>query len=63
MRVGTMIVSIGLAVLPHLSQAQADCGRPITGEDHWPVAAPEADYRMIEEMGFVVTRDEDGARG
>jgi biotin synthase len=25
--------------------------------------APEADYRMIEEMGFVVTRDEDGARG
>ena len=23
--------------------------------------APEADYRMIEEMGFVVTRDEDGA--
>jgi biotin synthase len=25
--------------------------------------APEADYRMIEEMGFVVTRDEDGAAG
>jgi biotin synthase len=25
--------------------------------------APEADYRMIEEMGFVITRDEDGARG
>jgi biotin synthase len=25
--------------------------------------APEADYRMIEELGFVVTRDEDGAAG
>ena len=25
--------------------------------------AAEADYRMIEEMGFVVTRDEDGAAG
>lgn len=25
--------------------------------------APESDYRMIEELGFVVTRDEDGAAG
>ncbi|HKD37903.1 MAG TPA: biotin synthase BioB [Pirellulales bacterium] len=25
--------------------------------------APEADYRMIEELGFVVTRDEDGRPG
>ncbi len=25
--------------------------------------APEADYRMIEELGFVVTRDEEGAPG
>jgi biotin synthase len=25
--------------------------------------APEADYRMIEELGFIVTRDEDGAAG
>ncbi|HEY2148573.1 MAG TPA: biotin synthase BioB [Pirellulales bacterium] len=25
--------------------------------------APEADYRMIEELGFVVTHDEDGAPG
>src|SRR3984893_1555892 len=41
MRVGTVIVSLGIALLPHLSQAQTDCGRPIAGNDGWPVAAPE----------------------
>jgi CubicO group peptidase (beta-lactamase class C family) len=41
MRVGTVIVSLGIALLPHLSQAQTDCGRPIASNDGWPVAAPE----------------------
>jgi beta-lactamase family protein len=40
MRAAAMIVSIGLALLPQLSQAQTDCGRPVVGGDHWPVAAP-----------------------
>jgi hypothetical protein len=41
MRVATVIVSLGIALLPHLSQAQTDCGRPIAGNDSWLVAAPE----------------------
>ena len=35
-------LSIGLALLPQLSPAQTDCGRPVVGGDPWPVAAPES---------------------
>ena len=42
MRLLTLIVSIGIAVLPQFAQAQTDCGMPSAGEDHWPVAAPES---------------------
>jgi CubicO group peptidase (beta-lactamase class C family) len=42
MRVGAAIVSLGIAILPQLAQAQTDCGRPSAGADRWPVAAPES---------------------
>jgi CubicO group peptidase (beta-lactamase class C family) len=42
MRLLTLIMSIGIAVLPRLAQAQTDCGMPSAGEDHWSVAAPES---------------------
>jgi CubicO group peptidase (beta-lactamase class C family) len=42
MRLLALIMSIGIAVLPKLAQAQTDCGTPSAGQDHWPVAAPES---------------------
>ena len=42
MRLLVLIISIGIAVLPKLAQAQTDCGMPSIGEDHWQVAAPES---------------------
>ena len=42
MRLLALIISIGIAVLPKLAQAQTDCGMPSVGEDHWQVAAPES---------------------
>jgi len=42
MRLLALIISIGIAVFPKPTLAQTDCGMPSTGEDHWPVAAPES---------------------
>jgi CubicO group peptidase (beta-lactamase class C family) len=42
MRFLAMVICIGIAVLPRLAQAQADCGMPRAGEDHWSVAPESA---------------------
>jgi hypothetical protein len=42
MRLLALIISIGIAVLPKLAQAQTDCGMPSVGEDHWQVAPRRA---------------------
>ena len=54
MRLLALIISIGIAVLPKLAQAQTDCGMPSTGEDHWPVAAPESGVFIVPSLDLVV---------
>lgn len=42
MRIRSLIASIGICVLPHLAEAQTDCGVPGAGEDQWRVATAES---------------------
>jgi CubicO group peptidase (beta-lactamase class C family) len=42
MRVATLLIATWAAFMPGLAQADAGCGVPSAGEDHWPVAAPES---------------------
>src|SRR5260370_41093413 len=40
-RIAALIASIGIAIVPQLTQAQVGCGAPTAAKDQWPVAAPE----------------------
>jgi len=42
MRVATLLVATWATLMPGLVLADAGCGLPSAGDDHWPVAAPES---------------------
>ena len=42
MRVTTLLVATWATLMPGHARADAGCGLPSAGEDHWPVAAPES---------------------
>jgi CubicO group peptidase (beta-lactamase class C family) len=37
-----LVLSVAIALLPGITMAQEDCGTPIAGNDHWPIATIES---------------------